>query len=99
MSANIDSNVLKNFLVHTLNVDKISKTDAIKYDIKTEKFNEADVDENNYIDIDEIIDDKNLYEKFAALYVEEHEKASEAKDEEKQKEEQTKVKDKSDAKA
>lgn len=99
MSANIDSNVLKNFLVHTLNVDKISKTDAIKYDVKIEKFNEADVDENNYIDIDEIIEDKDLYEKFSTLYVQEQEKKTEAKDKEKQKEEQSKVGNKSEAKA
>lgn len=99
MSTNIDSNALKNFLIHTLNVNKVSKTDAVKYDIDTDKFNEADVDENKYIDIDEIIEDKNLYEKFSALYIAEQEKKSEAKDEEKQKEEQTKVKDKSNAKA
>ena len=99
MSTYIDSNTLKNFLVHTLKVERLTKDDAIKYDIKVDKLDKADVDENNYLDLDEIIEDKDLYKKFAALYEQEQEKKTEAKDKEKQKEEQSKVGSKSEAKA
>ena len=63
------------------------------------EFDKANTDENDYIDVDEIIEDKDLYAKFAALYVEEQEKNAEAKDKEKEREEQTQVKSKNDAKA
>ena len=99
MSTNIDANTLKNFLVHTLKVERLTRDDAIKYDVKIDKFNAVDVDENSYLDLDEIVEDKDLYNKFAALYVQEQDKKAEAKDKEKQKEEQSKVGSKSEAKA
>lgn len=99
MSTNIDTNTLKNFLVHTLKVEKLSKDDAIKYDVKIDKFDAADIDENSYLDLEEIVEDKDLYNKFATLYLQEQEKKTEAKDKEKQKEEQSKVGSKSEAKA
>ena len=99
MSTNINTNDLRNFIINNLHIRELSKEGANKYDIKDEKFNEADLDVNEYLDVDEIIEDKDLYEKFATLYVEEQKKEAEAKDKEKEKEEETKVKDKSQAKA
>lgn len=60
----------------------------------TEASLEQEVDE---IQIDDIIEDKDLYAQFATLYVEDKEKTQEAKDEEKEKEEQNKVQDKNEA--
>ena len=60
----------------------------------TEASLEQEVDE---IQIDDIIEDKDLYAQFATLYVEDKEKAQEAKDKEKEKEEQNKVQDKNEA--
>ena len=99
MSTNINAHDLKNFIQKNLNIRELSREQAVKYDIKVDKFSDADIDENNELDIDELLEDKDLYAKFAALYVEEQEKNTEAKDKEKEKEEQTKVKDKSQAKA
>ena len=49
------------------------------------------------LDIDDVIDNKDLYEQFATLYVEDKERKQEAKDKETEKEEQRKVQDKNEA--
>ena len=98
MSAQINANILKNFIVKTLGGDKITNKQAQKYDIDGDKFNEANVDENNYLELDEILNDKDLYAQFATMYVEEKEnEANEKRDAEKEKDEQRKVKDKNGA--
>ena len=99
MSTNVNPNILKNFIVKTLGVDHLTKNEAKKHDIDADKYDEANVDENNYLEIDEIINDNDLYEQFAVMYVQEQEKKTEAKDKEKEKEDQTRVTDKSEAKA
>lgn len=99
MSTNINANVLKNFIIKTVGADKLTKNEAQRYDIKQDKFDEANADENNYLELDEIIGDSDLYAQFATMYIDEQDKKSESADEEKQKEEAAKVQDKGESKA
>ena len=97
MSAQINASVLKNFIVKTIGADKLTAKHAQDYNIGKNEFNEANKDENNYLELDEILENSDLYEQFATLFVEDCEKKAEAKDSEKEKEENTKVKDKNGA--
>ena len=99
MSTHINADILKNFIVKTIGGDKLSLDRAQKFDVEQDEFKEADVDTNNYLDLDEILDNKDIYAQFATLYTEEQEKKAEVKDADKEKEEETKVKDKNEAKA
>lgn len=99
MSTNINANVLKNFIIKTVGADKLTRNEAQKYDIDANKYQEANIDENNYLELDEIMQDSDLYAQFATMYVEEQDKKSEAADDEKQKEEAAKVQDKGESKA
>ena len=99
MSTNINANVLKNFIIKTVGADKLTRNEAQKYDIEANKYQEANIDENNYLELDEIMQDSDLYAQFATMYVEEQDKKSEAADDEKQKEEAAKVQDKGESKA
>lgn len=96
MSTQISENVLARFIKQTIGADKLARNNAQNFKIDNEKFDEANTNDNNYLEIDEILDDKDLYEQFATMFVEEKEKA-EAKDEEKEKEEKNKVQDKNGA--
>ena len=96
MSAHISANVLKNFIAKTIGGDKIAIDRANHFDIKRDKAEEINENDNNYIEIEEILEDKDLYAQFATMFVEEQEAKNE-KDEEKEKEEQFKVKDKNGA--
>ncbi len=98
MSTNINANVLKNFIVKTFGANKLTKNEAQRYDIDANKYTEANKDENAYLELDEILDDKDLYEQFATMYVEEQDKENEVNSE-KEKEEATKVQDKGESKA
>lgn len=98
MSTNINANVLKNFIVKTIGANKLTKNEAQRYDIDANKYTEANKDENAYLELDEILDDKDLYEQFATMYVEEQDKENEVNSE-KEKEEATKVQDKGESKA
>lgn len=89
MSAQVNANVLKTFLVNELGIRKLGQNQAEKYDIDADKFAEVDIDENG-IEVDEILNDKDLYAQFATLYVETKE-ADNTKDKEKAKEEENKV--------
>lgn len=93
MSANINANVLKNFIVKTIGAKHLTEKQAQKVGIDANKYEEANIDENNYLELDEILQDADLYEQFATMYVEEQDKKAEA-DKDKEKEEQAKVKDK-----
>ena len=99
MSATVNANVLKNFIMEKLGGDKkLDKFEAQELDIDQNEFAKTDIDENSFLDLDEILDDPDLYARFASLYVEEQEKESaEAKSEDQEKEEQTRVKDKNEA--
>ena len=95
MSANVNANVLRNFIVKTIGGDKLAHDKTQNYDINNNEFEEADENDNNWLEIDEILENDDLYEKFATLFVEEQdEKKAEEKDAEKEKEEKNKVKDK-----
>lgn len=98
MSTNISANVLKNFIVKTIGADKLTRNEAQRYDIDADKYTEANKDENAYLELDEILDDKDLYEQFATMFVEEKDKENEV-NAEKEKEEATKVQDKGESKA
>lgn len=98
MSATINANILKNFIIKTIGGDKLDKHEAQRLDIDQSEFAKADHDENSFLDLDEMLGDKDLYAQFATLYVEEQEKESaEAKSEDQEKEEQTRIKDKNEA--
>ena len=97
MSAQINANVLKNFIVKTIGADKLSHDKAKGFHIDNSEFAEANENDNNYLEIDEILDNKDLYEQFATLFVEEKEKKVEEKDAEKEKDEKNKIKDKNGA--
>ena len=97
MSTNINANVLQNFIIKTVGVDKLTANTAEKFGIDAEKFEEANIDENDFLDLDEIIKDTDLYEQFATLYVQDQDKKDAAKDKEQEKEEQITVKDKNGA--
>ncbi len=99
MSTNINANILKNFIVKTIGADKLTRNEAQKYDINANKYAEANIDENNYLELDEILQDSDLYAQFATMYVDAQEEKAEAADEEKQKEEALKVQDKGESKA
>ena len=97
MSAQINANILKNFIVKTIGADKLAHDKAQSFDIDNNKFDEVNENDNNYLEIDEILDDHDLYEQFATLYVEEQDKKANELDAEKEKEEKNKVKDKNGA--
>ncbi len=97
MSTNINPNVLKNFIIKTIGADKLTANQAQKYGVDADKYTEANVDENNYLELDEILEDSELYEQFAVMYNEELEQKRETQDEEAAKEEQAKVKDKNES--
>ena len=97
MSTEVSANVLKTFLANNLGIRKLDQNQAQKYDIDADKYAEVDQDENG-IEIDEILQDSDLYEQFATMYLEEKDKANSA-DAEKEKEEEAKVKDKGESKA
>ena len=99
MSTNINANVLKNFIIKTVGADKLTRNEAQKYDIDANKYQEANIDEKNYLELDEIMQYSDVYAQFATMYVEEQDKKSEAADDEKQKEEAAKVQDKGESKA
>lgn len=99
MSTNINANVLRNFIVKNIGGDKLFENKAQSVGIDANNFKEANVDENAYLDIDEILDNSDLYEQFATMFVEEQDKKAEVADEEKQKEEALKVQDKGESKA
>ena len=97
MSAQINANILKNFIVKTIGADKLAHDKAQGLGIKNDEFAEANDNDNNYLEIDEILEDDDLYSKFATMFVEEQDKKADEKDAEKEKEEKTKVKDKNGA--
>ena len=80
MSTNINPNVLKNFIIKTIGADKLTTNQAQKYGVDADKYAEANVDENNYLELDEILEDSELYEQFAVMYNEELEQKREAQD-------------------
>ena len=97
MSTNINFNQLKTFITKDLKIDKLDEKDAKKLGINENQFLDADTDLDETLDVDEILEDSDLYAKFATLYVEKQEEKQATKDKEQEKKEQTKVKDKNGA--
>ncbi len=97
MSESINANVLKNFIVNTVGLDKLARNQAQKYDIDSDKFDKANENDNNFLELDEIVNDSDLYAQFATMYTEEMKEKSETEDEEKAKDEKNRVNDKSGA--
>ena len=65
--------------------------------VDAQKFEEANVDENVYLELDELLQDDDLFNQFAVMYTEEKDKKAAAKDKEQEKEEQIAVQDKNGA--
>lgn len=86
MSMNINTNELVRFIQNKMVDDKLDKYEAAELEIDDADFLAADADESTDLDIDEILDNQNLYEQFATMYVQELEQ-SEAKDNEEEAEE------------
>ena len=97
MSNNISDTALKHFFIKEIGGDKISHDKAKSLGIKESQFDEANENDNNYLEIDEVLEDKDLYAQFATMYVQEQEAKAEEKDKDKEKEEQNKVQDKNGA--
>lgn len=97
MSANINANVLKNFIIKHVGSNHLTEKTAQKAGISKDQFDEANVDENKYLELDEILQDNDLYEQFATMYVAEQDDKRAAKDEETEKKEQTEIKGKNGA--
>ena len=91
MSTGINTTLLQNFILKTVGSD-LTANEAQKLGVEDQYFAASEeLDETN-IDINDFSDD--LLAEFATLYVEERDKKSEAKEQEKQKEEQVAVKGK-----
>ena len=89
MSAHINSNLLTNFIKRTIGGNKLTHEKANNLNINENKFDEADTNDNNFLEIDEILEDKDLYEQFATMFEEAEEEKN--KDTKKDKDEELKV--------
>ena len=100
MSTNISQNTLRAFLSETIG-RRLTQSKAAELGIDQNTYNDADIDLDGTLSIEEIIDDidSDIYEQFATLYVQEQEKKQETKDKEQEKEEQNRVTSKNEAKA
>lgn len=89
MSTNIDLSVLKNFIVSKIDGERLTEYKARELEINGHEFRKGDSDQNEYLELDEMMNCTDIYAKFVALYEEEEngDKAN-AKDNE---EEQLKV--------
>lgn len=96
MSTNINTNILKQFILKTVGNDLTSK-EAQKLGFEQEFSRATEELDVNTLDLDDIVQDNDLYEQFATLYTTEKEQKVQAKDKEQEKEEQTTVKDKNNA--
>lgn len=96
MSTNINANVLKNFILKQVGAS-MTQQEAQKLGVEKEYAAAADELDVNELNLDDIIDNKDLYEEFATLYVEEKDDKRAAKDEEAEKKEQTEIKGKNGA--
>ena len=95
MSNNINLNLLKRFIVDKVDT-KMDQREAQKLGLEKE-FAEAidDVDVNE-LEIDDILEDRDLVAKFAVMQQLEENEKNETKDKDAEKEEQRKVQDKND---
>ena len=74
MANQINTNIFTKFVIDKIGNDKIlTKDEAKDLQIDESAVLEADVDENEYLDLDEILDNETLYEQFAVMYNNEYE--------------------------
>lgn len=97
MSTNINQKAVTLFIIKEVGLNHLTEKAAQKHGISKEQFEEANVDENKYLELDEILNDNDIYQQFATMYVEEQDKKAAAKDEEAKKKEEIQVKDKNGA--
>ena len=96
MSTNINANVLKNFILKQVG-ETMTKKEAQKLGVEKEYAAAAEEADVNELDLDDILNDNDLYEEFATMYVAEKDDKRAAKDEEAEKKEQTEIKGKNGA--
>ena len=77
MSTSINANVLKNFIMKTVGNDLTAK-EAQKLGVDDEYQAAVEELDVNSLDLDDIIQDTDLYEQFATLYVTEKEQKAES---------------------
>lgn len=96
MNTNINTTLLKTFILEKVG-DKLNADEAQELKMTDEYENLAEELDQTEIDFEDIVQDEDLYAKFATLYIEEKEQKAAAKDEEAEKEKQYKVQDKNQA--
>lgn len=99
MSTNINTQSLRKFIMQTLNVgQKLDSWEAKELGVLDEYNNAVGQDEID-ISVEDVLDNEDLYTKFATMYTEAEFKKNNEVDKEKEKEEQNKVNEKNEAKA
>lgn len=96
MSTNISQNLIKKFILNNVGATMTQK-EAQKLGLDKQYKAAAEEADVNELDLNDILNDNDLYEQFATLYVNEQNDKRAAKDEETEKKEQLQVKDKNGA--
>ena len=78
---------MEHFLKNTLHITKLTKADAKELGIDTKKFDELNVNDDAFVDADELLDEledetSDLYEQFAVMYEDNQKKTNDNKKEE-----------------
>ena len=99
MSTHINAHDLKQFIIDKVGL-KLNQNEAKKLDVDKKDYIEANVDENEYLDIDEILDSDDVLAQFTKEYAEQEEElAAEDKDKKEERLNKERTSGKSDAKA
>ena len=96
MTTIVNENLLKNFIIKSVG-STMTLNEAQKLGIEDEYQELAEEKDTNILDFNEIVQDSDLYEQFATLYVTDKEQKAQAKDKEQEKEEQIAVTSKNEA--
>ena len=97
MSTGINTSDIQNFFIKNFSSNKISVEDAKKLGVDVASYEYADENDDNAFDISEIAKVKDLYAAFVSV-VQKEADAVETKDADQEKAEETKVKQKGEAK-
>lgn len=96
MSTNIGTADIKNFFIQNYSIDKISIDDAKDLGIDVQEFAYANTTDDNYFDLEEIANVPDLLAAFTSAV--EKDREAQAKDAEKEKEDESKVQETNQAK-
>lgn len=96
MSANINPNVLKNFILKQVGATMTQK-EAQKLGVEKQYSAVAEEKDVNELNLNDILLDNDLYEEFATMCVAEKDDKANAKDEEAKKKDETEIKGKNGA--